>query len=150
MRIALDTNILVCAEGVGEKKKHNLALGLIERIENDNIIIPAQTLGELYRVLTAKAGRTPTAARESILGWADSFEIADSTWNAFQSAFDLSTAHQIQIWDALVISVSAETHCRILLSEDLQDGSVWRGVTVANPFLDPPHALLEQILLTDS
>lgn len=41
VRIALDTNILVYAEGVGDERKHDIAVNLIERIENDNIIIPA-------------------------------------------------------------------------------------------------------------
>jgi predicted nucleic acid-binding protein len=146
MRIALDTNILVYAEGLGEKEKHSTAINLLERIENEYLLLPVQTLGELYRVLTAKAGKTAVEARESILGWVDSYEVADSTWTAFQSAFDLSAAHQFQIWDALIISVSAEAHCRILLSEDLQDGYVWSGLTIINPFQEPPHSLLKRVI----
>jgi len=34
-------------------------------------------MGELYRVLTDKD------KREVILGWTDSFEVADSSWSAF-------------------------------------------------------------------
>ena len=55
------------------------------------------------------------AAREAILGWADSFEVVDSTWAAFQSALDLSVDHGLQIWDALILSVAAESRCRPLL-----------------------------------
>jgi hypothetical protein len=32
------------------------------------------------------------------------------------------------------LAVAAKGSCRLLLSEDLQDGFSWRGVTVANPF----------------
>ena len=35
---------------------------------------------------------------------------------------------------------------RLLLSEDLQDGFTWRGVTVANPFSASPHPLLAGLL----
>jgi predicted nucleic acid-binding protein len=60
--------------------------------------------------------------REVILGWADSFEVADWSWNGFQSALDLAADHGLQIWDALKLSIEAESHCRLLLSEDLQNG----------------------------
>jgi predicted nucleic acid-binding protein len=72
--------------------------------------------------------------------------VVDSTWEAFQSAMDLSNDHGLQIWDALIFSVSAENHCRLLLSEDLQDGFTWRGVTVADPYAAKPHPLLKAIL----
>ncbi|TIP50920.1 MAG: PIN domain-containing protein, partial [Mesorhizobium sp.] len=38
--------------------------------------------------------------------------------------------------------------CRLLLSEDLQDGFTWGGVTVVNPFASPRHALLDALLGT--
>jgi len=50
------------------------------------------------------------------------------------------------VWDALILSVAAENRCRLLLSEDLQDGFTWRGVTVANPFAMPLHPLLEGLV----
>jgi len=146
VRIALDTNILAYAEGVGDKPRHRKALALMEQLPAELVLLPVQTLGELYRVLTAKAHREPTAARAAVLSWADSFEVADSTWTAFQSAFDLSADHGVQIWDALILSVAAENRCRLLLSEDLQDGFTWRGLTVVNPFRSPRSPLLASLL----
>jgi predicted nucleic acid-binding protein len=73
---------------------------------------------------------------------ADSFEVHDSTWTSFQAAFDLVVDHGFSMWDALILSVMAETRCRLLLSEDLQHGFTWRGVTVVNPFQTPIHPLL--------
>ena len=84
--------------------------------------------------------------RSAILGWADSFEVADSTWTAFQSALDLAVGHELQIWDALILSTAAENHCRILLSEDLHNGFTWRGVTVLNPFATPQNPLLASVM----
>ena len=81
--------------------------------------------------------------------WADSFEIADSSWSAFQAAIDLAIDHRLQIWDALIMAVAAENRCRMLLSEDLQNGFIWRGVTVVNPFAAPSSPLLENILRTE-
>ncbi len=142
MRIALDTNILAYAEGLGDKARCKTARTLIEQLPVESVVLPAQTLGELYRVLTAKANRKAAAARSAILGWSDSFEVADSSWTAFQSALDLSVDHQLQIWDALILSVAADNRCRLLLSEDFHEGFTWRGVTVLNPFGSPLHPLL--------
>lgn len=142
MRIALDTNILAYAEGIGDKARCKAARMLVERLPVESVILPAQTLGELYRVLTAKTKRKAAPMRAAILGWADSFPVADSTWTSFQAALDLACDHQLQIWDALILSVSAENHCRLLLSEDFHDGFTWRGVTVLNPFTSAGHPLL--------
>ena len=81
-----------------------------------------------------------------MLAWADSFEVADSTWFAFQAALDLTVDHQLQMWDALILAVAGEHHCRILLTEDFQDGFTWRGVTVVNPFVREPSKLLTGLL----
>ncbi|MDT8442497.1 MAG: PIN domain-containing protein [Desulfuromonadales bacterium] len=149
MRVALDTNILAYAEGVGDRQRCRRALDLIARLPVDGVLLPAQTLGELYRVLTAKAGREASLVREALFGWADSFIVADSTWSAFQAAFDLSVDHRLQIWDALIMAVAAEHQCRLLLSEDLHAGFTWRGVTVVDPFQSPWPPLLNAITQTN-
>lgn len=90
MRVALDTNVLAYAEGVGSAARRDASMDLIGRLQPEHVLLPAQALGELFRVLTAKARRAPDAARAAVLQWADSFEVADSTWTAFQSAYDLA------------------------------------------------------------
>ena len=148
MRIALDTNILAYAEGVGDEPRCAVAIQLIEQLPAELVVLPAQTLGELFRVLTGKAKREAGLAREAIMAWADSFEVADSSWSAFQAAIDLAIDHRLQIWDSLIMAVAAENHCRMLLSEDLQSGFIWRGVTMINPFAAPSSPLLDNILQT--
>ena len=63
-----------------------------------------------------------------------------------RSALDLAQDHRLAIWDSLILSVAAEHRCRVLLSEDMQDGFVWSGVTVINPFAARPHVLLAKLL----
>jgi predicted nucleic acid-binding protein len=144
--VALDTNILAYAEGLGDEIRCSTALQLIEQLPSGETVLPAQTLGELSRVLTGKAKRSPSQAREAVLGWADSFEVADSSWFAFQAALDLTVDHQLQMWDALILAVAAENHCRLLISEDFQNGFTWRGVTVVNPFAAKLSPLLAGVL----
>lgn len=143
--MALDTNVLAYAEGVGDAVCCEQARQWVERLENHDVILTAQTLGELARVLTSKAGRAADQVRQDVLSWADSFEIADSTWSAFEAALDLIVDHRQPIWDALILAVAAEAPCRVLLSEDFQHGLTWRGMTALNPFIEP-HPLLASLL----
>lgn len=146
MRVALDTNVLAYAEGLGDELRCSAAMQLVEQLPGNDVVLPAQALGELSRVLTGKAKRSASQAREAVLSWADSFEVADSTWFAFQSALDLTVDHQLPMWDALILAVAAENHCRLLLSEDFQSGFTWRGVTVLNPFAETHAPLLSGLL----
>ena len=146
MDIALDTNVLAYAEGVGDAQRQALALALIERLPPARVRLPAQVLGELVRVLYGKAGRSRADARQAALGWADGFAVLDSTWPAMLGALDLCVDHQLSMWDALILSVASDAGCRLLLSEDLQHGFTWRGTTVVNPFLTPASDLLQAAL----
>lgn len=145
MRVALDTNILAYAEGVGDRPRRDATVRLLHQLAGVDILIPAQVLGELYRVLTGKALRASDLAREAVLSWADAYLVADSTWSAFQSALDLGVAHRFQFWDALILSVAVENKCRLLLSEDLQQGFTWRGICIVNPYAPQIHPLLKRI-----
>lgn len=146
MRVALDTNVLAYAEGVGTKEKRDRTVEVLGQLDAGAVLLPAQTLGELFRVLTGKAKRTAMQARSAVLGWADAYPVADSTWSAFQGAFDLCADHALPIWDALILSAAAEQRCRLLLSEDLQHGFTHRGVTVVNPYVTPTNPLLAELL----
>ena len=84
MRVALDTNVLAYAEGIGDERCCGIALQLVEQLPGNEVVLPAQTLGELSRILSGKARRSADQTRGAVLSWADSFEVADSTWVAFQ------------------------------------------------------------------
>ena len=146
MRIALDTYVLAYAEGVVDTARRDATMQLLDRLPPESVLLPVQVLGELYRVLTVKAKVSPASARIVVQQWADSFDVADSTWAAFQSAFDLTVDHGLSIWDALILAVTAENRCRLLLTEDLHHGFTWRGVTVINPYCLPSHPLLSPFM----
>jgi predicted nucleic acid-binding protein len=48
--------------------------------------------------------------------------------------------------DTVIVSAAARAGCRFLLSEDLQEGFNWGGLTVTNPFASPAHPLLQALL----
>lgn len=146
MRIALDTNILAYAEGVDGAARKAAAIALTERLPLGAAVLPVQTLGELFNVLVRKAGRGRADAAAAILGWCDAFPVVDTSAAIVLAAIDLATAHHLGIWDSVILAAAAEAGCRLLLSEDLEDGFTWAGVTVANPFSASPHPLLAALL----
>jgi predicted nucleic acid-binding protein len=121
-------------------------LELVRNLPQESTIIPVQVLGELFNVLMRKAGRSRAEAREALLGWRDTFPIVETAPEVMLAAADLATDHRLGIWDAVILSVASQAGCRLLLSEDLQDGFTWGGVTVVDPFASPRHALLESQL----
>jgi predicted nucleic acid-binding protein len=146
MLIAIDTNVLVYAEGGGDAHRKRMARDLLLGLPDEQTILPVQVLGELYRVLVGKYRVDAAIAKQALLRWGDVFQVRESTWSALRSALELAEAHQLSIWDSLIFSVAAEQRCRLLLSEDMQEGFTWSGVTVVNPFADKPHALLAKLL----
>lgn len=146
MKVTLDTNVLAYAEGVNGLEKRNTVLKLVRDLPQEATVIPVQVLGELFNVLTRKAGRPRTEAREAVLSWRDTFQVVETTPEAMLAASDLATDHAFSIWDAVIFSVASQAGCRLLVSEDLQDGFTWGGVTVVNPFASPRHPLLESLV----
>ena len=146
MRVALDTSILAYAEGVNDKTMQDQSLEVVKRLSTATVVLPVQVLGELFTLLVRKAGRTPSEARSAILHWRNAFNnLTDTSVEVLLSAVDLAQS-KVSLWDALILSAAAESGCQMLLSEDMQDGFVWKGVTVINPFKKPKPPMLEAIL----
>jgi predicted nucleic acid-binding protein len=148
VKAALDTNILAYAEGVNGATQRAAALDLIGKLPQVDVVLPVQVLGELFNVLVRKGGRSRDDARAALIEWRDAFPVTETSAEIMVTAADLATDHQLGIWDAVILASASRSDCRLLLSEDLQDGFTWGGVTVANPFAATRHMLLD-VLLTD-
>jgi predicted nucleic acid-binding protein len=146
VRVALDTNVLAYAEGISGTERRDAALALIRKLPQAAGVIPIQVLGELFNVLVRKAGKSRREARDALLGWRDAFSVVETSSEAMLAAADLAMDHQLGIWDAVILSAAAQGGCRLLLSENLQEGFTWAGATVVNPFASPRHALLQALL----
>jgi predicted nucleic acid-binding protein len=96
--------------------------------------------------MVRKALRSAASAHVAILSWCDAFSLSETSGAVMLAASDLAVTHKLGIWDAVILSSAAEAGCRLLLSEDMQDGFTWRGVTVTNPFAKTLHPLLKAML----
>ncbi len=146
MRVALDTNVLAYAEGINGAEQRDAALALVRRLPQEAAVVPVQVLGELFNVLVRKGGKSRRDARDALLSWRDALPVVETSPEIMLAAADLATDHQLGIWDAVILAAASRSGCRLLLSEDLQEGFTWTGVTVVNPFASPQHALLQALL----
>jgi predicted nucleic acid-binding protein len=146
MRIALDTNVLVYYEGVNDNVKQRSALDLLDHLDEQTLVLPTQVIGELFAVLSRRTALPSDEIRATVLEWFDGCEVISSTAAVMANAIDIASMHKLNIWDAVIVGAAAEAECQLLLSEDMQDGFVWRSLTVANPFAAIKHPLLAGIL----
>jgi len=146
MVVSLDTNVLAYAEDVNGAPKRRIALDLLQRLPPESTLIAVQALAELFSVLVKKAGCSRERARDAVNSWSVSYPLIDTSSSAVLLATELTVRHQLGWWDAVILSTAAEARCRIFLSEDLQEGFTWSGVTVINPFAPRRHPLLDAVL----
>jgi predicted nucleic acid-binding protein len=144
--VALDTNVLAYAENTNGVDMRDDAVELLERLPVGQTLIPVQALGELFAVLVRKAKRSRTHAREAVLHWGDTFPLIETSPDVILMALELTVTHQFGWWDAVIMAAAGDTGCRLLLSEDLQDGFTWNGVTIVNPFAAQRHPILAAML----
>jgi predicted nucleic acid-binding protein len=146
VRIAFDTNILAYAEGVNGAQKREAILAVIAPLSADAVHLPVQALGELFTILVRKATRSASQARMAIQSWRDAYSLIPTSPTVMLKAADIAADHHLGIWDAVMLAAATEAGCRLLLSEDMQDGFTWGGTTITNPFAPTLHPMLAAVL----
>lgn len=98
------------------------------------MFVPAQTLLELHDVLVRKRGVHRREAIAKIASWQSLMTVIPTSASVLVNAVQLSSDHDLRIFDAIILAAAAEAGCDQLLTEDMHAGFVWRGVEVVNPF----------------
>jgi predicted nucleic acid-binding protein len=133
-RSFVDTNVLVYAADTRDQLKHETAVRLLAA-DGADFVLSAQVLGEFYVTVTRKLAVPMTvdaaAAAVSRLARLPVVAMDDALVAA---AIGTTVSAQLSYWDALIIEAAARSSCTRVLTEDLNTGSVIRGVEVVNPF----------------
>ena len=141
LRLTLDTNVLVYAADFQASEKHAMAAGLVHHAANADCILTLQSLAEFYHVVTRKAAIAVDDASPFVSRWADIFDVATADARALERAMEATRDHGLGFWDALLWATAQQAGCRLLVSEDFQDGRSLGGVLFLNPF-DPDNAAI--------
>ena len=62
------------------------------------------------------------------------FPTLELTPELFRAALVLLERYRLGYWDAAILAAAKRMNCRVVYSEDLNDGQNYDGVTVVNPF----------------
>jgi predicted nucleic acid-binding protein len=132
--VFFDTNVLVYAAlGTGkEERKRRRAL---ELVQSEDFGTSAQVLQEFFVTAVNKAARPLSAAQalQWIEQWA-AFPCLPIDRELVQIAAEISVRFKISYWDAAILAAAEALGCRIVYSEDLNDGQQYGRVRVVNPF----------------
>lgn len=145
VRLALDSNVLIYAEGGNDVRRQKITHDIISSLLPSQILIPLQAAAETFQWLVRKGGFDHGAAMSRISWWLESFETQDTNREVFMGALELAREHNLQFFDALILTAAYIANVDLLLSEDMHDGFKWRGVTVANPFAVEPSPMIQKI-----
>lgn len=130
----LDTNVLVyAASGIpADAAKSGIARALVSR---PGFAISLQVLQEFYNV--ARHPKKLAFLHAEATAYCDKwrrFTVLDPTLALFDDALALADRFHISYYDAAILAAARKLKCKVVHSEDLNDGQDYLGVRVSNPF----------------
>ena len=132
--VFLDSNILVYAVDPRDARKHDLAAQIVDTaIDSACARISAQVLFEFSNICLKKL-QMPSDAVLKLLDSLSYIETVDQTPALVIRSVEIKTLYGISLQDAMIIAAAEKARCNELLSEDLNDGQLYAGVRVRNPF----------------
>ncbi len=131
----VDTNVLLYSISTvgGEQHKAERARSLLE---SRDLALSVQVLQEFY-VQATRATRSDRIDHDIATGLVESFQRFPTqviTPAVMTAALHSSRRFSISYWDAAIIEAARVLGCEEVLSEDLNAGQVYDGVTVVDPF----------------
>ena len=130
-----DTNVLVYAAVRQDERKSATAQELIRHAleVNHDGVISVQVVTEFANVMINRFEMSAKAVDE----WVSQFYpllATEVTMDAVRNAMCIKEEYGIQYYDALIIATAEKLGCTEIVSEDLNDGQLYHGMAVVNPF----------------
>src|SRR5262245_24652906 len=132
--LSFDTNILVYAADRTAGNRHLACARLLTAAASAEAALNEQSLFEFIYASTRKRKQSLLDATLLVRAWLKNFALLVTPATIVEDSLSLMDRHQLQIWDARMLSVCASNGCDVLLSEDMTDGARYGRVLVLNPF----------------
>jgi predicted nucleic acid-binding protein len=133
-KYTLDTNILIYAIDSSQGAKHKLAAKLVLHAAAQRQPLMLQSLNEMSAVILRKRMIAASRITTLLRYYEQSFEIISSQPEDLYAAINAQQTHNLAFFDAMLWATSKRAGCRILLTEDFQDGRTLEDVRFLNPF----------------
>ncbi len=133
-RSFFDTNILVYGDDKRAGAKRSRAIDLVAEHRHDGTgVVSLQVLQEYFVTVTRKLNVDPPLARRKVEILSE-FDVVVPEVADILAAIDLHRLHGFSFWDSLILRAAKQSGCRVLFSEDFQQGREVDGVRIVNPF----------------
>lgn len=134
MSVFVDTNVVVYAFDRADANKQRIAIELLEGSER--LVLSTQVLLETWWVLTRRLTEPLEKGEASeVIDRLSELPVVSTDPQLVLQAIATSRRFEIAVWDALIIEAARAAGCNRVLSEDLQTGQGFGGVTIENPFV---------------
>jgi predicted nucleic acid-binding protein len=142
-KFTLDTNVLLYAVDSSEGAKHTLAATILLRAASSKQPLMLQSLNEFSNVVRRKKLMSLEMLNGVLADHRNAFTLQPSSVDDLLDALRANEEHNLPLWDALFWATARRAGCRIILSEDFQDGRDLGGVRFNNPVHLPRRELLQ-------
>jgi len=136
--VFIDTNILIYLFDTRDLAKHNASKKLIADLQKTSTLyISSQVVNEFSSAIINKISHPISQDRLGIYYdlFDDIFHISPLTMDNSRNAIRIKAQYGFSFWDSLIISSALESGCKILYSEDMQDGQIIEKIlAIKNPF----------------
>ena len=136
-RFFLDTNVFVYTFDGRSPRKQKQARALVDSaLESREGVISYQVVQEFLNVALRKFERPmlPAEAERFLQRVLLPLREVFPDGPLYSEALSIRQETGWTFYDALIVSSAAAAECRVLFSEDLEQGRVVRGVEIRNPF----------------
>lgn len=134
-KIFIDTNILVYAmDNFDPAKQEKCRMLLKDTLNESQGVISTQVMQEFYVTATKKLGADPLSIK-NILHSFERFEIVIINQALIYEAVDCCLINRLSFWDSLIIAAAESACCKMLWTEDLNQGQIIRNVRIENPLM---------------
>jgi len=127
-RAFFDTNILLYL--LSDDTKADKAEALIAM----GGVVSVQVLNEFASVAFRKLKMTWSEIREILATIRGICEVIPVTVEIHEAGLPIAERYGLSLYDSLILAAAAKAECRIVYSEDMQDGQVLQNITICNPF----------------
>jgi predicted nucleic acid-binding protein len=132
--VFIDSNIWLYSFLRQDEEKRKAAKTLIKSCIRKFTFVSTQIINEVC--FNLKKNNVPESEIKEILtSFYSDYKVIYFTEAIMCNASDLREKYSISFWDSLVVAAALTRNCKILYSEDMQNGQIFEGqLKIKNPF----------------
>jgi predicted nucleic acid-binding protein len=135
----LDTNVLVYAYDVSERRRREIAKALVDEVWNaGGGVVTLQNLSEFFFAVTRKVQKpVPVVDAKTIVSdilRSSRWMVIDRNAGTVMKAMEIVESVRAPFWDALIAACMLEHGIEVIVTENEKDFKNIPGLSIINPF----------------